>query len=197
VRIISFFAVPAAVLSLVALSACGSADENASPASISDGKAVNASTELDYTPIPATPAQTAGATKGLDFGTLTSITTANGVVTLHVDRSNFYIGEDATAHGAEENRDWIVKDTDGEGKELSFVLDPKASLQAEAGLRNDHDFGSNVRENLTQAQILANMTYVTKKNTANPDETETVYVWLRHADGVDGPVTAVADQFIP
>jgi hypothetical protein len=150
----------------------------------------------DYSPIPVRPALTPATKTGLDFGILTKITTASGVVTLHVDRSNFYQGKDVADHTDDRTRDWVIEDTDGEGKELTFTLDPKASIQAEAHLRNDHDAG-NQRETLTPAQLITNLKYVTTQNAAqtDPDAKLAVLIWFRHADG--GPVTALADQFTP
>jgi len=152
----------------------------------------------DYSPVPESPALTPATKTGLDFGILTKITTAKGLVTLHVDRSSFYQGKDVADHTDDPTRDWVIEDSDGEGKELTFTLDPKASIQAEAYLRNDHD-ASNERETLTQAQLITNMTYVTAQNAAqtDPDAKLSVLVWLRHADGDQGPVTALADQFTP
>ena len=149
----------------------------------------------DYSAIPEAPYTLKPAERAnLDFGILSSVTTTNGITTLHVDRTVFYQGEEAQAHGAGDAEEWITRDPDGEGKVLTFTLDPKASIQAEASLRNDHDAGSQIRENLTPAELATNTDYVTSgKSDAGP----TILVWLRHTGGPNGPVTALVDQFTP
>jgi hypothetical protein len=215
-------AVPAVALSLLALGACGSSDPEASPATSSTAASTTSAgttpagttpagttptaetgteapaTPADYSPIPKSPASTTAGRDGLDFGILTKVTTSNGIVTLHVDRTTFYLGKEAEALNKNDNiDDWAVKDTDGEGKELTFTLDPKASLQAEADLQDNRE-NTNKRVDLTRKQFLHNIDAVTvhyKKN--GFDGPGTVYVWLRHTGGADGPVTALADQFVP
>ena len=179
------------VLGLFALGACSS--ETSSPTS--NLKAANVAASADYSAIPETPYSLTPAERAnLDFGILSSVTTTNGITTLHVDRTVFYQGQEAQAHGAGDSEEWITRDPDGEGKLLTFTLDPKASIQAEASLRNDHDAGSQIRENLTPAQLATNTTYVTSgKSDAGP----TILVWLRHTGGPNGPVTALVDQFTP
>jgi hypothetical protein len=156
-------------------------------------------TPPDYSSVPESPYDlTPAQQEDLDFGILKSITTANGVVTLHVDRTHFYEGAAAVAHGAGESEDWVTEDTDGEGKILDFTLDPKASLLAEAALRPDHSpVNANARVKLTQAQLVASMKYLDDQAKDDPDAAEIVYVWMRHTNGPNGPVTALVDQFTP
>ena len=151
----------------------------------------------DYSPIPVSPATT-GAAKYLDFGTLTKITTTDGVVTLHVNRSKFYMGDEAAAKngGKAPFDDFLIQDTDGD-KEYTFTLDPKASIQAEGSLQDNME-NTNTRVNLTLSHFVTNMTKLDGLNAVESDTNENIhiYVWLRHTDGPDGPVTALADQFI-
>jgi hypothetical protein len=151
----------------------------------------------DYSPIPVSPAASAAA-KHLDFGTLTKITTTGGVITLYLDRAHFYVGAEAKAHNKGETPldDYVFDDTDGK-KIFTFTLDPKASIQAEANLQKDQE-NTDERVKLTRAQFVQNMTAMMTQNAGqtDPDSIVPVYVWLRHAGGPDGPVTAIADQFV-
>jgi hypothetical protein len=145
----------------------------------------------DYSPIPTTPALSPQA-ETLDFGTLTKITTAGGIVTLHVDRAHFYMGDAAKAHnhGKTPLDDFILDDADGK-KDYAFTLDPKASIQAEAQLTKSGEGDNLQRETLTQATFLSRMA----KIESSPDQSP-VLVWLRHTGGPDGPVVALSDQYI-
>jgi hypothetical protein len=120
VRIKSLRNVPTAVLSLIT-----------SPHRTSDGTSTD-TTDLaenpDYRPIRPNPGLTE---KGLDFGTLTKVTSENGVVTLHV--RGFRIATE----------------------ESTFILDPQASLQGEDGLRNNPS-PRVTRQTLTQAEFVRN-----------------------------------------
>lgn len=150
----------------------------------------------DYSPIPVNPAAS-GKSAGLDFGVLTKVTTAGGVVTLHVNRAHFYMGAEAKAqnHGEIPLDGWVSKDTDGK-KEFTFILDPKASIQAEGSLQTDQE-GTDQRVTLTRAQFLRNIDQLTVHYQKNFTDPVPPYVWLRHTGGPDGPVTALADQFTP
>jgi hypothetical protein len=214
-RIKSTLVVSAMVFGLAILSACGSNDSDASDASApsttdSSTTAAGAVTDIptsiaatttaaaaaDYSPIPVNPASSKAA-KGLDFGTLTKVTTAGGVVTLHVDRAHFYVGAEAKAHnkGKAPLDDFLFQDTDG-NKQYTFTLDPKASIQAEGNLQDNLE-NTQERVNLTPAKLIKNMTKLNAQNAkSDPDAVIPVYVWLRHTAGSDGPVTALADQFV-
>jgi hypothetical protein len=202
VRIQSLIAVPAVIFGLVALAACSSTSETGSTSkssstsevascTTSSSSTTTAATATDYSPIPNTPALTPQA-DSLDFGTLTSVTSTNGVVTLHLDRSHFYMGDAAKAHnnGKAPLDDFIMEDTDGK-KDFTLTLDPKASLQAEAQLTKAGEGNNLKRENLSQAELVARMKKLQSTKGNGP-----VLVWLRHADGLDSPVVALADQYI-
>ena len=199
-RIKSILAVPAIVLAVSALAACGSTDSNsANPANAAPAKAAPvAAVTADYSPIPIEPGTTPEAERGLDFGILTSITTTNGVVTLHVDRTHFYQGAEAKAHNHGEMPidDLIFDDTDG-AKELTFTLDPKASLQGEAELSQNGEGNYKTRDTITMDHFIKTMTKIDTANAAaDPDSRSYVRIWMRHTNGPDGPVTALADQWI-
>lgn len=124
----------------------------------------------DYRPIRSNPGF---SEEGLDFGTLTRVTVTNGVVVLHVDRFNFYTEGET-----------ITRDT----RVSTFVLDPKASLQAEKSLRSDRDQKAS-RQTLTRSEFIRNAARIEAENLG-------ALVWLRHG-GSDGHVTALAEQHVP
>jgi hypothetical protein len=137
----------------------------------------------NYAPI----AEDATKEKGLDFGFLTKVTDANGVVTLTFDRAYFYTGAEAAKHnkGVEPDDDYLV--VDDNLKLRAFNLDQRASIQAESGLRNDSSVG---RETLTRPEFIHNFEHRYSGYKA-------IAVWVRHTGGPDGPVTALAEQYIP
>jgi len=51
---------------------------------------------------------------------------------------------------------------------------------------------------LTRDQFIHNMNELDTLNAgqSDPNAVTRVYVWLRHISGTNGPVTAIADQFI-
>ena len=212
-RTTSVVAVPAAVLGLVALAACGSSSgpggdapsaavTSAAASAVTSAAAAAATSAAagggDYSPIPVGPALS-GTSRGLDFGRLTKITVKGGVVTLHVDRAHFYAGAQAKAHnkGVVPLDGVLFQDTDG-NKEYAFTLDPKASIQAEGDLQ-DNQGNTDERVTLTRDQFIRNMTALQAQDAGrtDPGSAFRVLVWLRHTDGPDGPVTALADQFLP
>jgi hypothetical protein len=76
---------------------------------------------------------------------LSKVTTKDGVITLHVDRSMFYLGDDVKDQPGDFAQDvgYSIEDTDGKGKELTFVLDPTAPIQAQYLLKNDFGAADN------------------------------------------------------
>jgi hypothetical protein len=148
----------------------------------------------DYSAIPATTSDE----PGLDFGKLSKITTAaDGTITLHVDREKFYLGEEAVAHnkGKIPLGDYIQEDLDGD-QELSFTLDPKASIRVTARLSSN---GEQVEapETLTPQQLIANLDKLDLPAAPDPDTDGRPLLWMRHTGGGNGPVSAIADQFVP
>jgi hypothetical protein len=149
-------------------------------------------TPRDYSPIPANPALS-GRPAGLDFGTLSKVTAKNGVVTLHVDRSMFYMGDEVKDHPGEFAQDvgYSIEDTDGKGKDLTFTLDPNAVIRGHYFLKNTFDPADAPKiEKLTVEDFIRNA----QRAQTDGDE---VMLWLRHADGPDGPVTAITEQAVP
>ena len=112
----------------------------------------------------------------LDAGTLTKITTHDGVLTLIVDREKLYFGDAAKAHngGKVPPDDMYIEEG---AKNLTFVLDPHASLTI---VNNDLAI-----EKATPAQLIH------KLRDGN------MYIWMRHTNGPNGPVTALAQQYHP
>ena len=204
-RTSSLLVVPVAVLGLFALTACGDDAETVNSATTSAaggesasptaGPSTSPATDLAAAYAPITDPESESDEVGLDFGRLTKITTKDGVITLHINREKYYAGDDATAHnkGKAPLDGYLIEDTDGD-KLLSFTLDPKASIQVTAGLSSN---GEQVEkaETLSPAELIKRMDKLDPSS--DPDANTNPLVWLRHADGADGPVTALVDQFTP
>jgi len=139
----------------------------------------------DYRPIPVN----AAAEPSLDFGFLTRVVSNNGAVTLRFDRASFFTGEAAKAHnqGITPDNDYLIENTNP--AQRSFELDPQASIIAASRLLNQP--GPVGRETLTVAEFVQNATRVLTGSTSD------LPVWVRHTDGLSGPVTALAEQFLP
>jgi hypothetical protein len=139
----------------------------------------------DYQPIP----EDAAAEPGLDFGLLTRVVSKDGVVTLRFDRAAFYTGEEAKQHngGTAPDNDYLIENTNP--AQRSFNLDPRASIIAASRLRSESGVAG--RQTLTVAEFIQNSTQVLTESTTD------LPVWLRHTDGLAGPVTALAEQYLP
>lgn len=156
----------------------------------------------DYSPIQLSRPPAPQVEKGLDFGKLTSITTApDGVITLHVNRRKFYTGAEAVA-AAKRNKEALVDDyyeddLDGD-RILSFTLDPKASVQVTASLSENGEQVEDIMkpETLTPDELVANFKKLNLPAVPDPDADSSPQIWLRHFDGDNGPVTAICEQFI-
>lgn len=139
----------------------------------------------DYHPIP----EDAGSEPGLDFGFLTRVVSKDGVVTLRFDRAAFYTGDEAKQRngGKAPDNDYLIENTNP--AQRSFILDPQASLIAASRLRNESGVAG--RQTLTATEFIDNSTRVLTGSTTD------LPVWLRHTDGLSGPVTALAEQYLP
>jgi hypothetical protein len=156
------------------------------PTKDSDDKATptpNATKAANYRSIPQDPS----SEKGLDFGYLTKVNEKDGTVTLRFDRATFYSGAAATKHnkGVPPDDDYLIVNTN---KALrSFPVDPKASIVASTRLANEP--GGESGEALTLSE------FVTNSQTALNDSK--VPIWVRHTNGLTGPITALAEQYLP
>ncbi len=140
----------------------------------------------NYTPIP----QDAAADKDLDFGFLIQVLNADGTVTLRFDRATFYTGADAIKHnkGKAPDDDYLIENTNPAIRK--FTLDPKASIIATSRLAPSAT-GIPARTTLTAAQFVPNA-QAALKTSSGP-----LPVWLRHTNGLTGPVTALLEQYLP
>ncbi len=139
----------------------------------------------NYLPIPADPA----SEPGLDFGYLTRVINLDGTVAIQFDRASFLTGKAAKerAEGAELESDYLIENTNTALR--TFHLDPQASIVAQNRLLDQPDLVS--RQPLTMEQFVTNATRVlTESTTPLP-------VWVRHTDGLIGPVTALSEQYLP
>jgi hypothetical protein len=139
----------------------------------------------NYSPIP----EDSSSESGLDFGFLTRVVRNDGTVTLRFDRASFYTGAEAKKRnkGKAPENDYLIENTNT--TQRSFALDPKASIIAENRLRNDE--GQVGRQPLTLDEFIKN----TERELTG--STTDLPVWLRHTNGLTGPVTALAEQFLP
>jgi hypothetical protein len=144
-----------------------------------------ATPSADYHPVPAVAADE----PGLDFGFLTEITRSDGMISMQFDRASFYTGAEArTRNGGRAPRnDYLVVNNNSARR--SFELDPKASVMGANRLLDRN--GVVDREPLTVEQLLQNSEQALAVGSAG------LPVWLRHSDGPDGPVTALAEQALP
>jgi hypothetical protein len=126
---------------------------------------------------------------GLDFGYLTRVVSKDGAVTLRFDRATFYTGDEAKSRnqGKTPDNDYFIENTNP--AQRLFVLDPRASIVAANRLLTEP--GEVGRQDLTVAQFVQNSTRVLTGSTTD------LPVWLRHTDGLTGPVTALAEQYLP
>lgn len=139
----------------------------------------------NYRSIPADAATEAG----LDFGYLTEVTSQDGTLVLHFDRASFHAGEAATARngGTAPDDGYLIENTNPAVR--TFPLDPQASIIAVSRLVGA---GQVSREGLTAAEFLANTRAALAQGPAGG-----IPVWLRHTDGLAGPVTALSEQYLP
>jgi hypothetical protein len=140
----------------------------------------------DYHPIPADPQ----SESGLDFGYLTKIDQSGDSVELRFDRAYFYTGAEAKKlnKGVAPPDDYLIQNDNPALR--TFTVDPKASLLATTLLTDSGSPSGATRQTLSLAQFVANAERATSNNGRVP-------VWLRHTDALTGPVTAVAEQFLP
>jgi hypothetical protein len=147
-----------------------------------------ATTTPDYRPISTY----APGEPGLDFGFLTQIKNSDGTISLQFDRALFYTGAEAKKHnhGEAPDDDYLIENTNP--AERVFTLDPKASVMAANRLLSRTDMVG--RQPLSVEEFVHNYQQALTTGSTGPSG---LPVWLRHSNGVDGPVTAVAEQFLP
>jgi hypothetical protein len=125
---------------------------------------------------------------GLDFGYLTGVMNQNGTVTLRFDRATFSTDAKAKRHdqGKAPETDYLIENTNP--AQRTFELDPKASIIAANRLLNQPD--QVTREALTAEEFVRNSAQALGTGVRLP-------VWLRHTGELTGPVTALAEQYLP
>jgi hypothetical protein len=137
-------------------------------------------------PIPDEP----WTEKGLDFGFVTKVSRRGDEIRLTFNRATFYYGDEATEKngGTPPDNDYLIEDTNK--KVRTFVLAVDAPLEGSTQLGGTRGGSEGIP--ITEDELVANMRSVVG------DNPQGVPVWLRHEDGKkDGPVTALAEQFIP
>jgi hypothetical protein len=144
----------------------------------------SATSAPNYRSIP----EDATSEKGLDFGFLTKVTQKNGAVSLRFDRAYFYTGAEATKHnkGVPPDDDYLIENANPELR--TFALDPNASIIAANRIANQADGAG--REALTVGEFVTNSQAALAADGKLP-------IWVRHTNGLTGPVTALAEQYLP
>jgi hypothetical protein len=108
-------------------------------------------------------------------------------IRLTFNRASFYYGDEATEKngGTPPDNDYLIEDTNKRVR--TFTLLDGAALQGSAQLGGG---GSDLQE-ITPDELVENAA------TALEAGAEGVPVWLRHERGKEGPIAALAEQFIP
>ncbi|MCE0538026.1 hypothetical protein LWF15_21260 [Kineosporia rhizophila] len=129
------------------------------------------------------------ALPGLQFGMLTKVAQKDGKVQLTVQEAEFYTGKAAaTINGGVVPPNSYLIAEDGSSAETEYVLAEDASLVGINMLIDDPSVVE--RQNITREQLVENF---------RRGDGQRVPVWVRHPDPEfeDGPVTALAEQYIP
>jgi hypothetical protein len=111
-----------------------------------------------------------------------------GEIKLTFNRAQFYYGDEATKknHGTPPDNDYFIEDTNKKVRTFELVAD--------APLRGSTLLGDGAGPEgkpITADDLVANA------KTALATDKEGIPVWLRHESGKEGPVTALAEQFVP
>jgi hypothetical protein len=146
----------------------------------------------NYKPIAADPTDKYGFAKdGLEFGYITKVAVRKGNLRIRVTQAEFYDGKAAKLlNGGITPPDGYKIAEDESLTPFTYTVSAKASLRGVYDLVAKQTDDSH-RQKITAKQLV-------KYFDALPDGTE-VPVWLRHskAASFSGPVTALAEQFIP
>jgi hypothetical protein len=158
------------------------ASESAEPSETTEP---SESAALAGKPIPDEP----WTDPSLDFGFLTKVTRSGDTIRLTFNRATFLTGAEATEKngGTPPDNDYLIEDTNK--KLRTFDLVANAPLEGSAQLG-----GTRTAEGteITEDELVAAMRNLAGNNPGG------VPVWLRHkGGGKDGPVTALAEQFVP
>jgi hypothetical protein len=150
-----------------------------------ESESPSATEDAQFDPIPAEP----WTDDDLDFGYLTKVSRDGDDIELTFNRATFYYGDEATKKngGKAPDNDYLIEDTNK--KVRTFTLKEGAALRGSTLLGGD-EAGPDGRE-ITPDELVDNAEAALGGGVAG------VPVWLRHEDGKDGPVEALAEQFIP
>ena len=127
--------------------------------------------------------------KGMDFGILKGVSRDGDKVSLSFDRAAFLVGKDAEAyfkkHPNQEPQDYALVNTNSKVRRFELVADAEVYGTYLLGDQQQvHEQQLSVDDLVAKFQAL-------------PNKQDGLLVWLRHRDGDDGPVTYLAEQFIP
>ncbi|GLY17104.1 hypothetical protein Kisp01_41190 [Kineosporia sp. NBRC 101677] len=129
------------------------------------------------------------ALPGLEFGFLTKVSQKDGKVRLTVQEAEFYSGKAAATinGGVVPPNSYLIAENDT-STEAQYVLAEDASLIGINMLIDDPSVVE--RQSITREQLVENFRRA---------EGQRVPVWVRHPDPAfeDGPVTALAEQYVP
>ena len=140
----------------------------------------------DYSPIPP---DAAGHQRGLDCGFLTGVQKNGDLVTLCFDRASYYTGDEAVRHngGKAPDDDYVVENNNPAIR--TFTVQSRAPLIGVSRLLSDHS-GAVRQQKLDASSFVANATAALRSG-------QGIAVWVRHTQDADGPVTSLAEQYIP
>jgi hypothetical protein len=143
-----------------------------------------------HEPIPENATDELGFAKdGLEFGLLSDVSLKNGKLRVTLVPAEFYLGKASKLlnGGLTPPNDYTLVE-DESADPVTYAVDSKASLVAVNQLLGNPDTVE--RESITAKELVANFDEL--------DDTR-VPVWVRHADATefDGPVTALAEQYVP
>jgi hypothetical protein len=146
----------------------------------------------DYQVIPARPTDKYGFAKdGLEFGYITKVAVRDGRLRIRVTQAEFYDGRAAKLlnGGLTPPDDYRIVEDDSLSP-FTYTVSAKASLRGVYELVAKQSDDQH-RQKITAQQLV-------KSFDALPDG-EQVPVWLRHSQAASfsGPVTALAEQFLP
>lgn len=139
----------------------------------------------DYSPIPAD----ATGEKDLDFGFLTAVQKNGDLVTISFDRAAYYTGAAAIERngGNAPDNDYLIENTNPMIR--TFTVQAKAPLIGVNRLVSSHE-GPVRQQKLDAASFVTNATTALASGLGIP-------VWVRHTESENGPITSLAEQYIP
>lgn len=178
-------AVATALPTTVVTTAAGSPSPSPSTAKPKQSPSTATPKPPDYRPIPVD----ASSDPGLDFGFLTAVQKNGDLVTISFDRADYFTGKEAAVHngGKAPDNDYLIENVNPVVR--TFSVQAKAPLIGVNRLVTAHE-GPIEQQRLDADAFVANATTALASGLGIP-------VWVRHMQDENGPVTSLAEQYIP